>query len=156
MPNLTFDDADRAMKDEGFAYCITRRYGLLAGGNNETFAFKPDAPGASLTVHSDHRDPTAAINELLEKCRERWPKPHPWDEKDLEELIVICKNKGWRTPTETCRRDGVIVEYNSSVMGDRKWYVCLFGPDERATPSEYFAASPRLALLGAMKEREKR
>ena len=95
---LTWDEAAKAMKDEGYAYTIprqlTKRLNL-----DHSYAWRiSDENGPVFKdsqVRSHVQDPVVAINDLLRQCRERWPTAHPWDGMTMDELVKECRERNW-------------------------------------------------------------
>ncbi len=83
---LSWDEATKAMENDGFGWAIERRHNI----RDVSLGYR-----AIGKVESDFHDPVLAINDLLTKCRERWPAKHPYDDKSLEELINICYENEW-------------------------------------------------------------
>jgi hypothetical protein len=92
---LIWEEAVATMNAEGYGFEIGRSgdcfFSVVAGGT----AWRAGKKGAETSLCTDYYDPTKAINDLLEKCRAKWPAKHPFDDASLEELLSICRNRGW-------------------------------------------------------------
>jgi hypothetical protein len=93
---LTWNKAVAAMNAERYIYDI-RRFESTEAAQANSFAW-PWGYSYSSTHQesSDALDPTVAINELLTKCRARWPAKHGFDDETLDGLLAVCDERGWK------------------------------------------------------------
>lgn len=92
---VTWAELTAAMAAEGYRFIVTIHHSEGAGGN--AWPASPEMAGQVSTKGHDSRD--GALVDLLEQCRERWPKdssaPHPFDGMDLEALFREADRRDW-------------------------------------------------------------